>query len=108
MKNKLIQLKKLFETQETLNIKLRSKRQILEEKYKEENLELLNEAERTNELIINLKEDITANSLKGFELDKIKNFTGVSGEMTFDENGDVIKPIGFKTVKNGKFEWINK
>lgn len=37
-----------------------------------------------------------------------KNFPGVVGSTTFDENGDVIKPIGIKKVENGKFIWVNK
>ncbi len=37
-------------------------------------------------------------------IDKEKNFDGITGKITFDENGDVInKPITFKTVKNGQF-----
>ncbi len=36
----------------------------------------------------------------------IKGFPGVCGDTTFDKNGDVSKPIGVKTVKNGKFEWV--
>jgi branched-chain amino acid transport system substrate-binding protein len=38
----------------------------------------------------------------------VKNFPGVVGRTTFDTNGDVIKPIGIKMVKNGKFVWIDK
>lgn len=34
---------------------------------------------------------------------RIRDFPGVSGLTTFDENGDVIKPIILKTVKDGKF-----
>lgn len=37
------------------------------------------------------------------EIYKIKNYPGVGGLTTFDENGDAIKPIMFKTVKNGQF-----
>ena len=33
----------------------------------------------------------------------VKDFSGVTGETTFDENGDVIKPMAIKTVKNGEF-----
>lgn len=33
----------------------------------------------------------------------IKNYPGVSGETTFDENGDVAKPAMVKVVKNGQF-----
>jgi branched-chain amino acid transport system substrate-binding protein len=33
----------------------------------------------------------------------IKGFPGVNGNITFDKNGDVIKPLTIKTVKNGEF-----
>jgi len=36
---------------------------------------------------------------------KIRDFPGVTGVTTFDQNGDVTKPIGLKMVRNGKFEW---
>ncbi len=38
----------------------------------------------------------------------IKGFIGVVGETSFDENGDVTKPIGIKKVENGNFIWIDK
>lgn len=41
------------------------------------------------------------------ELYKVKEYMGVTGTTTFDENGDVIKPIGFKKVQNGKYAWKN-
>lgn len=34
---------------------------------------------------------------------QIKDFPGLSGTTSFDENGDVIKPVILKTVKNGRF-----
>jgi branched-chain amino acid transport system substrate-binding protein len=34
---------------------------------------------------------------------KLKNYQGVSGITTFDENGDVIKPVMLKTVKDKQF-----
>jgi branched-chain amino acid transport system substrate-binding protein len=37
------------------------------------------------------------------ELYKVKEFPGVTGPTTFDDHGDVIKPIVIKTVVNGKF-----
>ena len=37
------------------------------------------------------------------EIAKVKNFEGVSGLTTFDENGDVQKPIKFMEVRNGEF-----
>ena len=33
----------------------------------------------------------------------LKDYPGIGGKTTFDENGDVIKPIQFKIVKNGEF-----
>lgn len=39
---------------------------------------------------------------------KIKDFHGASGIMSFDRNGDVVKPIGLKTVQDGKFVWISR
>ena len=36
-------------------------------------------------------------------MSKIKNYIGVTGEMSFDENGDVIKTIKIYTVKNKQF-----
>jgi len=40
-------------------------------------------------------------------LTMIKNYHGVSGVMDFDSKGDVHKPMGIKTVKNGKFVWMD-
>jgi len=40
-------------------------------------------------------------------LSEIKHYNGASGKMTFDENGDVIKPIGIKEIKDGQFIWVN-
>ena len=56
--------------------------------------------------------DATATKL-GVEPDKIKqglyeirDFPGVTGRTTFNEKGDVVKPISIKRYANGKFEWI--
>lgn len=38
----------------------------------------------------------------------IRDYPGVTGTTSFDTLGDVIKPIGIKTVKNGDFVWIEK
>ena len=39
----------------------------------------------------------------------LKNFYGVTGQTSFDINGDVTKTAGIKVIKLGKFEWyINK
>ena len=47
----------------------------------------------------------------GYDADKIKNglyktkdYPGVSGITTFDENGDVMKPVMLKVIKDSKFE----
>lgn len=40
------------------------------------------------------------------ELYKIQHFPGITGETTFDKNGDVSKPVSLKTVKKGKFIFI--
>jgi len=47
-----------------------------------------------------VKSDGIKNALYG-----IKDFPGVTGTTTFDENGDVIKPIKMKALKSGKFIW---
>lgn len=51
----------------------------------------------------------------GYDSDKIKeglyklnNYPGVSGNTTFDQNGDVVKPIIFKTIKNKQFVSITE
>lgn len=48
------------------------------------------------------KGDYDGESIKN-TLYTIQDFPGVNGKITFDENGDVIKPLTIKTVKNGKF-----
>jgi len=40
------------------------------------------------------------------QLYKVKNFHGVTGDITFDKSGDVIQPLGIKTVRNGQFVWF--
>ncbi len=42
------------------------------------------------------------------ELAKIRNFSGASGQMSFDENHDIIKPIGIRTIRQGQFVWMTK
>ncbi len=37
----------------------------------------------------------------------IKNYEGVTGNTSFDENGDVMKPISIKKIENGKFVNFN-
>jgi branched-chain amino acid transport system substrate-binding protein len=38
----------------------------------------------------------------------LKNFPGVGGNISFDEKGDVIKPISIKMVKGGEFKIIEE
>lgn len=38
----------------------------------------------------------------------IKGLAGASGAITFDENGDIVKPAGLKIVRSGKFEWLER
>ena len=40
--------------------------------------------------------------IKGY-LYQVKDYPGVGGTTSFDQNGDVIKPVILKTVKNGQF-----
>jgi branched-chain amino acid transport system substrate-binding protein len=51
------------------------------------------------------RSDLNPESIKN-ELYKVKEFKGVTGKITFDKNGDVIQPMGVKTVQNGKFVWF--
>lgn len=37
------------------------------------------------------------------KLYQVSNYPGVSGNITFDSNGDVIKEMSIKTIKNGQF-----
>jgi branched-chain amino acid transport system substrate-binding protein len=36
----------------------------------------------------------------------VKGYMGVTGLTSFDRNGDVVKPIGFKKVVGGKYTWL--
>ena len=40
-------------------------------------------------------------------LHQINNFPGVTGSTTFDQNGDVIKPIQIMKVENGEFQHVD-
>lgn len=53
-----------------------------------------------NEAINNSPEDI-----KTYLYD-LKEFNGVTGQMRFDSNGDVIKSIGIKMISDKKFIWV--
>lgn len=45
---------------------------------------------------------VTGEQLKS-TLDKLQIFKGVTGSIKFDENGDVVKPIRLRVVRDGKF-----
>jgi len=51
----------------------------------------------------NSKGKYNGTSIKNY-FDEMKSYDGVTGNIVFDKNGDVLKPIQFKTVRNGKFE----
>lgn len=36
---------------------------------------------------------------------RLKKFNGVTGQTSFDKNGDVTKSAGIKVIKQGRFEW---
>jgi branched-chain amino acid transport system substrate-binding protein len=37
----------------------------------------------------------------------LNDYDGVTGQLTFDNNGDVMKPIGIKEIINQEFTWLN-
>jgi branched-chain amino acid transport system substrate-binding protein len=37
----------------------------------------------------------------------LKDFEGVNGKVSFDKNGDVVMPLAYKQVKDGKFVVVN-
>lgn len=39
---------------------------------------------------------------------RVTAFSGVTGDMTFDEHGDVLKSFGIKKVENGSFIWVHR
>ena len=48
-----------------------------------------------------------ADDIKTF-LYGLSNYDGITGKTSFDSNGDVLKPISIKIVKNQKFEVLIK
>jgi branched-chain amino acid transport system substrate-binding protein len=56
---------------------------------------------------IEQSKELTGESIQN-SLSQIKEWRGASGLMKFDQNGDVIKPIGIKIVSNGEFVWLQK
>jgi branched-chain amino acid transport system substrate-binding protein len=41
-------------------------------------------------------------------IDALKSLQGASGLIELDENGDVLKPAGIKTIKDGKYVWLEQ
>lgn len=37
---------------------------------------------------------------------QVQSFEGVTGKMSFDKNGDILKPVSLKTVKDGRFTFL--
>jgi branched-chain amino acid transport system substrate-binding protein len=50
---------------------------------------------------------VTGTSIKNY-FDTMKSYEGVTGKIVFDKNGDVVKPVVFKTIQKGKFVAIGK
>ena len=53
-----------------------------------------------------LKENSENSELIKTALYNIKDFQGVTGTTSFDNNGDVTKTAGIKIIQDGKFEWF--
>lgn len=58
-----------------------------------------------------LAKAIDSNGIKSNDIKdglySIRNYPGVTGDTSFDKNGDVIKPIGIKKVNNRNFIWVD-
>jgi branched-chain amino acid transport system substrate-binding protein len=52
--------------------------------------------------------DLTKSLCTRDYLYSVKDYNGVGGLTSFDQNGDVVKPIGFKVAMNGKFISVEK
>jgi len=53
------------------------------------------------------KETISSETLRG-EISVNTDFNGVSGNFSFDKNGDAIKSMRLMTVRNGEFITIER
>ncbi len=49
-------------------------------------------------------DDLTSVALKE-QLYRVQGFEGVTGTISFDENGDVQQPMGVKVIRDGQFLW---
>lgn len=48
----------------------------------------------------------TPSEIRQYLLD-LNDYEGVTGQLTFDKNGDVLKPIGIKEIIDQEFTWLN-
>jgi branched-chain amino acid transport system substrate-binding protein len=51
------------------------------------------------------KSDLSGSGIKD-SLYAVKKFPGVTGDITFDSNGDVLLPMGIKVVDDKSFKWV--
>ena len=58
-----------------------------------------------NIALVALKNGNIADNIKK-TLFSLKNFNGITGETSFDSNGDVSKTAGIKVIENGEFKWF--
>lgn len=49
------------------------------------------------------KTDGSGEQIKNYLYNSVKDYPGVAGITSFDKNGDVLKPVMFKAVKDGRF-----
>lgn len=53
------------------------------------------------------RSDLSPENIKK-QLYAVKGYHGVTGEISFDSNGDITQPMGVKKIENGKFVWVNR
>jgi branched-chain amino acid transport system substrate-binding protein len=53
------------------------------------------------------KSDHTAEGIRD-QLYKTQGFDGVTGQVSFDKNGDVMQPMGVKIINGSKFKWVKQ
>ncbi|HKR04347.1 MAG TPA: ABC transporter substrate-binding protein [Bacteroidia bacterium] len=54
------------------------------------------------------KTDGSGEKIKTFLYDSVQNYPGAAGLTSFDNNGDILKPVMMKTIKDGKFITLEK
>lgn len=53
------------------------------------------------------KSKLDSESIKN-ELYKMRGYRGVTGSISFDQNGDVVASMGVKVIRDGKFVWFRR